>query len=742
MILLTPPITVLLLALLFSSGYFCYLTFFQKMTAHILRLVMMGLGLIYFIDIAQDLFSLLNRASKLKAGGYLEQALWAYLKSSWEIHFFLLAYFICFTIGMQYLTLRKAPLIKARSNQDIVFKNVCLIALSSLPLISVEGLEVWLYLRSNEPCFNGSRFLPYLIGFYLSVQLFILIKATIRYQKTKDLKYKLIDVLGKAHSLVTAFLGIILIMPAFIESKKLGLSYLHLPYFFVGQKKILVAFLLMLLFLIILICCKKRMKKAHFLSQTGQFGSAEFATRQDLKKAGLYNEEAGILSGQDESKQNIYLPLKNKLTISPQGGGKTSASSINALLTHLGNLFVFDIKGELWATTARYRMENLGQQVISIDPYGLTRGKDFIKKKPTELLTKYHLNPFDWIPEDQGLRDRMINAFAASFIINEGGSAQHFDDNAKILIRGYIDYMMQSFSQERRNLNTLYQLLSEHQDQAIETFKQMSGLDGRAQAAANQISRVGSDEKGSILSTTYRQIDWMSDYNVKATLSHSNFDLRKFITGKMDIYVILPEDQIKEHQRFVRMLLSLIMSFIVQADPSSLPKNKMLFLLDELAQLGYCPDVEQAIEVLRARKLVVWTVFQTLSQIKMYKKPDLFIGAPIKQIFTNDDVETMQWIQTLGGKRTVITHTLSNNEGDSKQKMQWLGGSISKGEGESTQETGVDLIHLNEIRELKEDEQFIFMHGLRPIKCKKVRYFEHPFFKGKYDVNPVEIASS
>jgi type IV secretion system protein VirD4 len=155
----------------------------------------------------------------------------------------------------------------------------------------------------------------------------------------------------------------------------------------------------------------------------------------------------------------------------------------------------------------------------------------------------------------------------------------------------------------------------------------------------------------------------------------------------------------------------------------------MLFLLDELAQLGYLPDVEQAIEVLRALKLVVWSVFQTLSQIKLYKKPDLFLGAPIKQIFTNDDVGTMRWIQALGGKKTILTRTLSNNEGEAKPKMQLMGGSSSKGTGESIQETGVDLIHLNQIRELKDDEQYIFMQGMKPIHCKKVRYFEHPLFK-------------
>jgi type IV secretion system protein VirD4 len=61
-----------------------------------------------------------------------------------------------------------------------------------------------------------------------------------------------------------------------------------------------------------------------------------------------------------------------------------------------------------------------------------------------------------------------------------------------------------------------------------------------------------------------------------------------------------------------------------------------------------------------------------------------------------------------------------------------------QGEEESIQETGVDLIPLNEIRELTADDQFIFMHGLPPIKCKKVRYYQHPFFKDRYDANPLE----
>ena len=488
------------------------------------------------------------------------------------------------------------------------------------------------------------------------------------------------------------------------------------------------------------------MLKQHAFNQSnkrdhtsGQFGSAAWANKKDWIQRNAYQSTTGIFIGTDFDDKTLYLPLCNKLTISPPGGGKTTASSIPLLLSHTGPVFVFDIRGELWAVTARYRAETLGRHVIVIDPFGVTQGNDFQQGKPASLLKNNTFNPFDWIPDDQKQRDRMINAFAASFVINEGGFATHFDENAKILIRGYIDYLMTAIPADKRGLPLLYQLMSESLEQAKFTFDEMAKLeDTRASAAANQIRRVGLDERGSILSTSYRQMDWMGDSNIQATLGKSNFDLTQFLAGNMDIFVILPEDQVKEHSRLVRMLMALLMSHIVKANPSELPQKKIVFLLEELAQLGYCPDVEQCIEVLRARGVVVWTVFQTLSQIELFEKPDLFKGAPLKQIFTNDDTQTMEWIQTLGGKKTILTKTLSKNSGDARQKMQTFGGTVSHGEGENIHETGVDLIALNEIRELPKDEQFVFLHGAKPIHCKKVRYFEHPDFIGKFDENPLE----
>ena len=90
------------------------------------------------------------------------------------------------------------------------------------------------------------------------------------------------------------------------------------------------------------------------------------------------------------------------------------------------------------------------------------------------------------------------------------------------------------------------------------------------------------------------------------------------------------------------------------------------------------------------------------------------------------------------GKQTILTKTLSHNSGDSRQKGQALGGSVSHGDGQSIHETGVDLIALNEIRELPKTEQFIFYQSAKPMRCQKVRYFEYVDFVGKFDDNPLE----
>lgn len=472
---------------------------------------------------------------------------------------------------------------------------------------------------------------------------------------------------------------------------------------------------------------------------SGVFGTARFLSETELAQKGFFTPQTGLFSGVSlPHRKPLYLPLTNRLILAPPGAWKSSTTSIPALLSYEGPIFALDIKGELWAVTARYRAEVLKRQVVVFDPFGITKTPAYAANKPKALLKTWTFNPFDSIPDEPLQQERFLNAMTNALVVEEGQHVRHFDDNAKILLRGYLDYVLHQ-PKPYRDLLYLYELASEPEEQAKHTYREMQKIGGRAAAAASQILRVGSDERGSILSTTYRQLDWLGDKNLQHLLGESNVQLTDFLSGGLDIYVVLPEDQVKTHNRLVRLLLALLMSLLVQASPDTLPRQKMLFLLDEVAQLGYSPDIEQCIEVLRARGVVVWTIFQSLSQIEHYQKPDLLKGATIKQIFTQDDTKTMEWVQTLAAKTTVKTKTDSHNQGSSRPKMQLLGGAYSTGTGESVQETAVDLLPLNRIRELPLNEQWIFLQGEAPIHAYKVRYFENPWLEGRYDANPLEI---
>src|ERR1043166_2768185 len=73
---------------------------------------------------------------------------------------------------------------------------------------------------------------------------------------------------------------------------------------------------------------------------SGNFGTARYANQRELKMLNAHDPKNGPFIGVFEN-QSLYLPMYNKLTISPPGGGKTTSSSIPILLTHEGPVFVF-----------------------------------------------------------------------------------------------------------------------------------------------------------------------------------------------------------------------------------------------------------------------------------------------------------------------------------------------------------------------------------------------------------------
>ena len=473
---------------------------------------------------------------------------------------------------------------------------------------------------------------------------------------------------------------------------------------------------------------------------SGEQGTAAYADKQDLMEMGAYvkTDEEGVIFGKDDKGTFLRHPICNRTIISQTGGGKTAGVVIPTLLTQNRPMFIHDLKGELWAVTARHRHDVFGHEIALIDPYGITKEKEFQAGKSIYLKNKvYRFNPLDAIPADPAKRDEAIGALVKSLITKGDSNSQkdnHFAGMAEILLMGLIDWVL--LENEKPTLMMVHDLLTVKRDKIEETLTSMSkSTSMRAKAAGAQVLGAAREERGSILTTTYLQLSWLADVSLRDFVSESTFDLQDLIKGKMDVYVTMPGGQTRERSRVFRMLLASVRNLMVQSPKSQFSKETILFLFDELGQLGYCEDIVNMIPIMRAYNGAFWAIFQDISQIKLYgEMKGMFTSAKLMQFFGITDTETIRWICELGGRKTYVSTSTSESKGQSGAKAS----NSSRNESISVQESGADLIKANEVREMPNHKQLVFIQGQRPIECEKVFYFKERFFDGKYDPNPLK----
>ena len=399
------------------------------------------------------------------------------------------------------------------------------------------------------------------------------------------------------------------------------------------------------------------------------------------------------------------------------------------------NKFITDIKGELTAITAR-KAKAAGREVFIIDPFNVVNSHGI-------NIQTHGINPLAHLNHDDLLEmDRYISALASALCSSDGNSRseteQHFSENAHIIIEGILDfYISKHFDQpDKMSLVQLHDWwLDIVNDSNATELKEMQNGSHKARAAAAQLFSAGKDESGSMKTTVYRQLQWLRSEHIRSCFLENDVNLDAFVSGNCDIYVVLPEDMIKAYSRMMRVVLALIKVKLLQAPLNKL-KSDYALLLDECGQYGYCQDIELIINTMRYRNLKVWASFQTLAQVDVYKDNAVFKGMPVKHFLGSDDIETLKWIQELGSKTTVLTENISRNRSLSQKSN---GSSAS--ENHSISETATDLIHFNHVREMADDEQYVFVKGMRPIRCKKAYYFKESIYNGLYDQNPLESRS-
>ena len=228
----------------------------------------------------------------------------------------------------------------------------------------------------------------------------------------------------------------------------------------------------------------------------------------------------------------------------------------------------------------------------------------------------------------------------------------------------------------------------------------------------------------------------MDDPKIVRAVSRSDFDIRRIKKDLMSIYLVIPPHKLTSNNRFFRAFIGLALSAITASYYR--PKNNVLFLLDEFAQLGRMHAIEDAISLVRGYGAVFWFTIQDLSQLKFaYKeKWQTFVANTSKQFFGTADYDTAKYISDMIGNKTVFFEISSSASGNHVVFSEGsYGGSLNKNTGVYNNRASRPLMTPDEVMKFSKGV-IVFITGEAPYLLEPIHYYQDEAYQGLFDKNP------
>jgi len=448
--------------------------------------------------------------------------------------------------------------------------------------------------------------------------------------------------------------------------------------------------------------------------QEDTHGSARFATQRETNP--MVQSPDGLLIGRDikTGKPLRYDGPAHLLTMAPTRTGKGVGTIIPNLLTANRSVICIDPKGENAKIAGRAR--NRFGPVHVIDPFGVT-GIPSAAFNPLAMLDPANL---DVAEEAATLAEALVYDAPG-----EAGDA-HWNEEAKALIAGLLLCIIAEELQERRTLSTLRDYLTITPAAFMALLTRMQGTTAAggliARAANRHIGKADREASG-VLSAAQRHTHFLDSPRMTAVLDRSDFAFGDLKSRIATVFLVLPPDRLGTYARWLRLMVT--QSLQEMARTPGRPAVPVLYLLDEFAALGHLAPVEQAMGLMAGYGVQLWPILQDIHQLRATygQRAGTFLSnAGVLQVFGVNDHDSARLVSDLLGQETVVFQTMSHALDSEKSGLSF-----------SDQHTGRALLTPDEVRNLPQSRELLFLAGLRPIVANKLRYYDDPEFAGFFD---------
>ena len=419
---------------------------------------------------------------------------------------------------------------------------------------------------------------------------------------------------------------------------------------------------------------------------------------------------------------------KHLITIGPNGSGKGTGVIVPNLSHLRRSILLIDPKGEAAAITARQRAR-LGRVVV-LNPFNV-----LADERP--YLQSHGFNPLAALdrksphfPDDA--------AGIAEALIRVEGNEPHWSASAQDLVAALVmwECIRHHLAPDAACLSNVRKMLTEPYVMSPDgkpvgltetVFNMLASGYAPLEAKAGRFVQASREMQG-IVSSAITQTRFLDSQAVSDDLAKGGFDFGEMKRGITTVYLILPANYLDTHSGWLRLMVVSALRALLKTPPSkTLPP--VLFMLDEFAQLGYLPPIENAMGIARGFGVQLWPFLQDLNQLRaLYKdRWETFIGARgVLTAFAPQDWTTAEYLSRLAGQTTKLVE--SWNESDDLQG--------SGREGRNWAPQGFPLFRPEELMGMGAARMLCFVDPVpNPFFTEAPGYWDTPYSAG-LDLNP------
>ena len=446
------------------------------------------------------------------------------------------------------------------------------------------------------------------------------------------------------------------------------------------------------------------------------YGSARWASAQDVRKAGL-TQSTGVFLGQHDRQYLRHEGPEHVLTFAPTRSGKGVGLVVPTLLSWPASAVIHDIKGENWSITAGWR----------------SRFSHCLLFNPTDSRSAAY-NPL--LEVRRGAHEVRDVQNIADILVDPEGALEkrnHWEKTSHALLVGAILHVL--YAGEDKTLRGVANFLSDPASPFELTLHRMmtthhlgDGPHPVVASAAREVLNKSDNERSGVLSTAMSFLGLYRDPTVAEVTSCCDWRIADLIAAEspVSLYLVVPPSDISRTKPLIRLILNQIGRRLTESLDGSdgiKRRHKLLLMLDEFPALGRLDFFETALAFMAVYGIRSFLIAQSLNQIdKAYgQNHSILDNCHVRVTFATNDERTAKRIsETLG----TATELRAQRNYAGHRLAPWLGHLMV-----SRQETARPLLTPGEVMQLPPDESVVMVSSLPPIKAKKLRYYTDANFK-------------